>query len=104
MTATALLEEIRLLGVDVQVNGDRLRLRPACRLTPEFVEKLRACKPELLAVLRREERHDSERVGPWQPPGNPRRCPSCGGGLQPNDPDNEPCFTCAWPGIPRRIQ
>ena len=104
MTAADLLEEVRLLGADVYAEGDRLVLRPASRLSPEFVETLRAHKPELLAALRAEQQPAGGRIGPWQPPGAmSRQCPSCGGGLQPSDQDGERCFTCSWPGASRRV-
>lgn len=36
-------------------------------------------------------------VGSWEPPGRIiRSCPGCGGGLQPNEPEGEPCGTCRW--------
>ncbi len=56
---------------------------------------------ELLEEPRREELAGA---GAWQPPGAiapPRQCPSCGGGLQPADPDDSRCFTCRWPGLTR---
>ena len=108
MTATALLEQVHALGVDVCVVGDRLRLRPASRLSPELIATLRAHKAELLAALRPERQHEDNRVGAWQPPGAiTRRCPSCGSGLQPDDADGAMCSTCRS-GIehlvPRRVQ
>ena len=104
MTATALLEQVRLLGADVYTEGDRLVLRPASRLSPELIETLRAHKLELLTVLRAEQQTAGDRVGPWQPPGSDRHCPSCGGGLQRGELDNQLCFTCRWPGMPTRVQ
>ena len=108
MTAAALLEQVRLLGVDVHVVGDRLRLRPASRLSSELLESLRSHKPAVLAALRAERHHEDNRVGAWQPPGAiTRRCPSCGSGLQPDDADGAMCSTCRS-GIehlvPRRVQ
>ncbi len=104
MTAAALLEEVRLLGVDVYIAGDRLGLRPAYRLSPEMVETLRERKPELLVALRSEEEIDADRIGPWRAPGAvTRHCRSCGAGLQPSDVAAEPCFTCRWPGASRRV-
>lgn len=97
MTATALLKQVRFVGVEVHAVGNRLRLRPASQLSPKLIDALRAHKPEVLAALRAEQRHESGRVGPWQPAGATARCcPSCGGGLQRDDADNSPCFTCRW--------
>ena len=105
MTAAALLEQVRSLGVDVSVGGDRVWLEPASRLSPEFIETLRAHKAELLAALREERQREADRVGPWSPPGAiARRCSSCGGGLQPGDGDSSKCFTCTWSGMPARVQ
>lgn len=105
MTATALLEQVRLLGVEVFAVGDRLRLQPRSRLSPELIETLRTHKPELLAELRAERWRDGEGVGPWQPAGRTtRHCPNCDGGLQPGEVDGDLCFTCRWPGMPTRPQ
>ena len=105
MTASALLEQVRSFGVEVSADGDRVWLEPASRLSPEFIETLRARKAELLAALRAEQRHEDNRVGPWSPPGAITRCcSSCGGGLQPDDGDGSKCFTCTWSGMPARVQ
>ncbi len=102
MSGLELLEQVRSQGVEVYSLGDRFRLRPAYRLTPELIETLRAHKAEVLEALRAEQQAGLERVEPWQPPGGTTdRCPSCGGGLQPNDADGAPCFTCQWPGDAR---
>lgn len=102
MSVAELLELVRVRGVEAFVRGDRLVLRPASKLSPEILETLRMHKAELLTHLRRS---SASRVGPWQPPGAvTRTCPSCGGGLQPHDVDNEPCFTCMWVGMSRTVQ
>lgn len=52
MTAAALLADLRQRGVAVRADGDRLRCRPADRLTAADVDALRALKGELLPLLR----------------------------------------------------
>lgn len=52
MSASELLERLRATGVTVAAIGDRLRVGgPAAALTDDLLAELRACKPELLAVL-----------------------------------------------------
>ena len=95
MTVTMLLEQVRLLGAEVYAVGDRLYLEPASRLSPELIGTLRSRKPEILAALRSEQQTAADRVGPWQPPGTlTRHCPSCAGGLQPDQADQDLCSTC----------
>lgn len=104
MSPTELLERVRLSGVEVWAVGNRLRLRPASRLTPELIKHLRVRKPEVLAEIISREDHEAGTVGPWTLPGVTRHCPRCGGGLQPDDLDEEPCFSCRWPGASLRVQ
>lgn len=51
MGARDLLADLAGLGVTVTAHGDRLVIRPASKLTDDIRERLRAAKPELLAVL-----------------------------------------------------
>ena len=51
-TASALLVELRGLGIELQPHGDALRFRPRDRVTPDLQARLRDCKGELLAMLR----------------------------------------------------
>lgn len=45
----------------------------------------------------KEQRHDRGGVRPWKPPRSiTRRCPTCPGGLQADDPDGSQCSTCRW--------
>jgi hypothetical protein len=61
LTATALLESLRSLGVRLSASGDRLRFRaPVGVLTPELRAALVEEKPALLAALRDMESQASE--------------------------------------------
>jgi hypothetical protein len=52
MSATGLLEELRILGVLVVPEGDRLRIEaPTAVMTPKLRRSLADHKPELLALL-----------------------------------------------------
>lgn len=105
MTAAAILSECQRRGVHLRADGELIKYKPIAAVDGELLEAMREHKPELLSYLRR---HESDRVGPWQPPGRTtRRCPSCGGGLQPTDTDGELCGSCAWSVqhlAPQRVQ
>ena len=52
MSASALLSELRAAGVTLAATGDRLTVEAAPGIiTPELTARLRAFKPELLAIL-----------------------------------------------------
>ena len=51
MTAAALVAELRALGVELAPAGDRLRFRPASRVPPDLLARLRERKAEVLALL-----------------------------------------------------
>lgn len=52
MTAAAeLLATLQARGVTLEPRGDKLRVRPADRLSPEDLDRLRALKPAILALL-----------------------------------------------------
>lgn len=52
MNATALLAELRSLGVKVWPDAGALRYRaPASAMTPALTARLKVAKPELLAIL-----------------------------------------------------
>ena len=56
MSATELLATLRADGFLLEANGDHLRVdAPADALTPEVQERLRTCKPTLLALLATEQ-------------------------------------------------
>jgi virulence-associated protein VagC len=64
----AVLDELRVLGVEVLPQGDNLVIRPASKVPPELKERLRASKAEVLAAL------SNPKQDP--PPGKP--CYACG--------------------------
>ena len=96
MTVAQVIDVARAAGVRIEPNGDRLKLRAPEKPPDEILELLRENKPAILEHLRRG-------IGPARPPEPNRCCPSCSGGLQPDDPDGGPCFTCRWSGASRRI-
>jgi hypothetical protein len=51
MTTTQLLAELALLGVQLEARGDRLRYSPRSAVTPDLVDRIKARKLELLAIL-----------------------------------------------------
>lgn len=51
VSAEAVLSELRKRGVEVIATGDRLRFRPAERVTRELRRQLLENKPELLGIL-----------------------------------------------------
>lgn len=51
MSAALLLRELQAAGVSIEVRGDQIAIRPASRLTPNLVQRLRAAKPALLNIL-----------------------------------------------------
>lgn len=55
--AETLLSQFRIAGIVVTVDGAEIRCRAAKgRLTPDLVHELKACKPQMLALLRAEDR------------------------------------------------
>jgi hypothetical protein len=51
LTAAALVIELRSRGIELVAVGDRLRFRPASRVPPELLVRLRERKAEVLALL-----------------------------------------------------
>lgn len=52
MSASALLAELRAAGATLAVAGDRLKVQAAPGIiTPELTARLKAAKPDLLAIL-----------------------------------------------------
>ena len=98
--AVPLLHRLLAAGFELAVTDDRLRVRPADRITPALRDELTARKKELLAVLSRLQGMRAT-VGQVSIPcavlaavGGPGRCFSCG------DPLDHPqaygrCTPCA---------
>ena len=82
--AVPLLHRLLAAGFEFDVADDRLRVRPADRITPALRDELTARKPELLAVLSRLQgmRATVGRVpipcAVLEAVGGPGRCFSCG--------------------------
>lgn len=51
MSATAVLEDLRRLGVSITINGDKLRLKPAKALDDEMLDRVRQHKAEIMGLL-----------------------------------------------------
>jgi len=47
-----LLAELVRRGIKLYARGNRLRYCPRSAMTPDLAERLKACKPQLLAILR----------------------------------------------------
>jgi hypothetical protein len=52
MNAAELLLDLGRLGIRLEADGERLRYFPRSALTPDLLDRLKAHKAELLAVLR----------------------------------------------------
>ena len=89
MTPAEILTEADRTGITLRrtADSDRVLYRPEDAIGPELLAAIREQESELMPYLK-----------PW----GDRYCPSCGSGLQPNDADGEPCFTCRWPGATTR--
>jgi len=62
-SATAILADLQLLGIDVKPRGDVIRCRPWQAMTPALLQRLQAHKAELLAMLMIQQVHDSAPAG-----------------------------------------
>jgi hypothetical protein len=51
VTAAALVERLQARGVELRVDGDRLRLRPAGAISADEVEAIKRHKPAILRLL-----------------------------------------------------
>lgn len=67
LDAAALFDRLQAEGFDLQADGDRLRVRPADRVTPELRDALARAKPALLDRLRPVPAFVTLRNGPTLP-------------------------------------
>jgi len=88
--AIDLLGELRERGVELQVQGDRLRFRPASALPPELLQRVARLKPELIALLapprapeQKVEDLSVEEADRREPTPEPARTPEAGDGPLP---------------------
>ena len=68
MSGAALLDRLNAAGVIVRPDpehGDRLRLAPPDRLTPDLLALVKRNKPALLAALRERARPTPEQLNAW---------------------------------------
>jgi len=73
--AASLIGELRQGGVELEVVGEKIRVRPTSAVSPELQARLAACKPMLLAILHEE----AVRQGAGDGKGpTPDRCAACG--------------------------
>ena len=52
MSAADLMTDLARLGIRIEAHGDRLRYSPRSAVTPDLTARMKAHKPELLAILR----------------------------------------------------
>ncbi len=71
MGAFDLIKELRGAGVSVRSDGGVLDISPADRLTDEMIEALKRNKPEILALLKKEDARPDRQE--WKP----GRCDRC---------------------------
>lgn len=55
MPAVEVLSELRSRGYIATIQGDRLKLRGPCRLSPDLERRIADCRDELVGVIRKEE-------------------------------------------------
>ena len=100
MTVNEILDVARDAGISLEPHGDRLRLRAPAKPSEEILVLLHQNKAVII-------KHLSSGIGVARPPAPHRRCPSCTGGLQPDDADGSLCSSCRWRSehlAPVRIQ
>ena len=91
MSAVDLLADLAQRGIELQAHGDRLRYAPRSEVTPDLVDRMKAHKGELLAILRAKCDKVTESDGytiatdtdPWDSPtaipaSSVEPCPTCG--------------------------
>jgi hypothetical protein len=60
MELETILDQVKQLGINFTVAGDRIRYRPASRMPPDLIETLRSHKAELLQALRQRQTPESD--------------------------------------------
>ena len=62
----AIVADLAILGVTVRADGNRLRIRPRSKLTPELLERVRLHKAEVIKVLHQQADSSNEgrKLGP----------------------------------------
>ena len=108
MTVTALLNDLALVGIRVVLREERLRYAPKSAMTPDLLSRMRAQKPELIAVLSGEQTppdSDWDAVPDWHELHDPGDgCPACGSILFRWDlRGNRHCMLCD-PGQSERVR
>jgi hypothetical protein len=101
VTPAKLVKRAYEAGLKLTDHGDVLRVRGLEPRPDDLLGALREHKREVLDYLRQ------IGIGTARPPAPERLCPSCGGGLQPGDPDSSFCDACKWTFkhlAPRRVQ
>ena len=51
MDAAGVLHRLETLGINLEVNGDKLRFRPASKVPPDLLEQMRQNKPDIIRSL-----------------------------------------------------
>lgn len=54
----ALLADLAIRGISLRLKGERLRVRPKSKLTPELTQRIRQHKAELIQALRHQQAVD----------------------------------------------
>ena len=66
MSAAQVMTDLARLGIRIEADGDRLRYSPRSKVTPDLLERMKAHKGELMAILRSEAPpEDSEPKCSW---------------------------------------
>ena len=61
MDAVGVLHRLEILGINLEVNGDKLRFQPASKVPPDLLEQMRQHKPAIMGLL-----HDDATKGVGQ--------------------------------------
>lgn len=64
VTASDILADLTARGIELVGSGNRIRYRPRSLMAPELVERIKAHKPDLLAILRTDGIGDGPEAAP----------------------------------------